>query len=190
MAEKEVKVTKDVKQPNTDKIESEKVTQTSPTVGGTTVGHHPLSSPYFWLIISSAVLLALIIAGIVAAAIRHHEMEQQANRPGYGWSSLVTGSGPFGGRTHGYYWSTTSSQDGPTTTTTVTNYTYTSGVVTKVSGDSLTVAGNGKAETIKTNSSTQYIGDTKPAVNDSVTIVGTADSKGTITATQIRVNND
>jgi hypothetical protein len=81
-----------------------------------------------------------------------------------------------------------SSSDGLTTTTTNTTYTQTQGVVTAVNSDSIVVAGGGKTQTIKTNSSTTYASDTKPAVNDTVVVVGTKDGD-TITATQIAVYN-
>jgi len=81
-----------------------------------------------------------------------------------------------------------SSSDGLTTTTTNTTYTQTQGVVTAVNGDSIVVAGGGKTQTIKTNSSTTYVDDTKAAVNDTVVVVGTKDGD-TITATQIAVYN-
>jgi hypothetical protein len=81
-----------------------------------------------------------------------------------------------------------SNSDGLTTTTTNTTYTQTEGVVTAVNGDSITVAGGGKTQTIKTNSSTTYADDVKPVVNDTVVVVGTKDGD-TITATQISVYN-
>lgn len=77
-----------------------------------------------------------------------------------------------------------SDSDGLTTTTTNTTYTQTQGVVTAVASDSITVAGGGKTQVIKTNSSTTYTDDVKPAVNDTVVVVGTK-SGDTITATQI-----
>jgi hypothetical protein len=81
-----------------------------------------------------------------------------------------------------------SSSDGLTTTTTNTTYTQTQGVVTQVNSDNIVVAGGGKTQKITTNSSTTYVGDTKPAVNDTVVVVGTK-SGDTITATQIEVFN-
>lgn len=187
MADKEVK-TQEIKEPVTDTIATKKVVVHPQDDGTAMVIRRPLRNPYFWLIIVSAVALALIIAGIIVAVVRHQEMQTNGPVTQPGYSSF---GGRFGdGSGRGSYWSETSSQNGPTTTTSVTNYTYTSGVVTKVSNGSLTVAGNGKAQTIKTNSSTQYVGNTKPAVNDSVTILGTADSNGTITATQVQVDNE
>lgn len=81
-----------------------------------------------------------------------------------------------------------STSDGLTTTTTNKTYTQTQGVVTTVNKDSIVVAGGGKAQTIKTNGDTTYVGDTKPAVNDTVVVVGTKDGD-TITATQVDVYN-
>ena len=81
-----------------------------------------------------------------------------------------------------------SSSDGLTTTTTNTTYTQTQGVVTAVNSDNIVVAGGGRTQTIKTNSSTTYANGTKPVVNDTVVVVGKKDGD-TITATQIAVNN-
>lgn len=78
--------------------------------------------------------------------------------------------------------------DGLTTTTTNTTYTQTRGVVTAVNTDAVTVAGGGKTQTIKTNSSTKYADDMKPKVNDSVVITGTKDGD-VLTATQVAVIN-
>lgn len=75
--------------------------------------------------------------------------------------------------------------DGSVTTTV---YNYLTGVVVAVNSDNIVVAGNGKQTTIKTNSSTSYVNDTKPVVNDSVTIAGTT-ADNVITATQIAVAN-
>lgn len=81
-----------------------------------------------------------------------------------------------------------SDSDGLTTTTTNTTYTQTQGVITAVNNGTIVVAGGGKTQTIKTNSSTTYANDTKPAVNDTVVVTGTKDGD-TITATQIAVYN-
>jgi len=94
-------------------------------------------------------------------------------------------SGFFGERT---IMTSQSNSDGLTTTTTNTTYTQTQGVVTAVSGDSIVIAGGGKTQKIMTNGSTTYTNDTKPAVNDTVVVVGTKDGD-TITATQVAVYN-
>lgn len=78
--------------------------------------------------------------------------------------------------------------DGLTTTTTTTTYTQTEGVITAVNTDSVVVAGGGKTQTIKTNGSTQYVNNVKPAVNDTVVVTGTK-SGDTLTATQVAVYN-
>jgi hypothetical protein len=57
-----------------------------------------------------------------------------------------------------------------------------------VNNDNIVIAGNGKQTTIKTNSSTTYVDDVKPAENDTVVIAGTT-KDGTVTATHIRVAN-
>jgi uncharacterized membrane protein len=71
---------------------------------------------------------------------------------------------------------------------TTTVYNYVTGVVTAINSDNIVIAGNGKQTTIKTNSSTSYVGNTKPAVNDTVSIAGTT-ADNVITATQISVAN-
>ena len=73
-------------------------------------------------------------------------------------------------------------------TVTTTVYTTQTGVVTAINSDSIVIAGNGKQTTIKTNSSTQYDNGTKPAVNDTVTVIGTT-ANNTTTATEIGVVN-
>lgn len=65
-----------------------------------------------------------------------------------------------------------------------------SGVVTQVSGDSFTIAGNGVTKTIKTTGSTTYnTGSGKVAVNDSV-IVSATQSGDTLTAVTVHVVNN
>ena len=92
------------------------------------------------------------------------------------------GGQPFDGT--GRYISTEVTNDSVTTTV----YNYKRGVVVAVNKDSIEIAGGGKRTTIKTNSSTVYTDDTKPAVNDTVTVTGTT-TDGTITATEITVQN-
>lgn len=127
----------------------------------------------------------LVVGGLwVFHSIANHQnsvggmtMSQHMGRQGF--------AGPAGERTYSV---SQSSSDGLTTTTTNTTYTQTQGVVTAVNGDSIVVAGGGKTQTIKTNSSTTYVDDVKAAVNDTVVVVGTKDGD-TITATQIAVYN-
>ena len=61
------------------------------------------------------------------------------------------------------------------------------GVVTAINGDKLTIAGNGTTSTVSTTSSTQYVGASQVAIDDTVMISGTTAS-GTLTATQIVIN--
>jgi hypothetical protein len=64
-----------------------------------------------------------------------------------------------------------------------------SGVVTQVSADSFTIAGNGTTKTIKTTGSTTYnTGSGKAAVNDSVHVSATKNGD-TLTAVSVRVAN-
>ena len=66
------------------------------------------------------------------------------------------------------------------------------GVVTAVSGDTITVSGNGKQVTVKKTDNTIIGGDKSDnlAVNDSVIVMGTTASDGTVTATRIIVQNN
>ncbi len=138
-----------------------------------------------WVVIVGFVVLILLVvaAMVVAHGVRDNLVGQR--QPRY----QMTSRGGYGGYPNGSFYSQTSNSDGLTTTTTTTRYTYTTGVVTKVNNDSIVVAGNGKAQTIATNSSTTYDNGTKPAVNDTVQVIGTADSSGNITATEVQVLN-
>lgn len=63
------------------------------------------------------------------------------------------------------------------------------GVVTQVNGDTFTIAGNGATKNITTNSSTVYAPESqKPAVNDSVIVIG-KDSNGTFIASSVHILN-
>ncbi len=138
-----------------------------------------------WVVIGAVVLSALIaVGGLIAVRMLANRVNSAvSNRNG---TSLVAPRPRFANeRTYNV---SQSSSDGLTTTTTNTTYTQTQGVVTQVNSDNIVVAGGGKTQTITTNSSTTYVGDTKPAVNDTVVIVGTK-SGDTITATQIEVFN-
>ena len=61
------------------------------------------------------------------------------------------------------------------------------GVVTEINGDKVTVVGGGTSNIVTTNSSTQYIGASSLAVNDTVSIVGQYNNN-TLTATSITIN--
>jgi len=136
-----------------------------------------------WVIgIVAAVVVIYILAIVIGLTILHATDSGQR-----GFTRTGT-TQQFGGRPRAAidrnYTVQQSDSDGLTTTTTNTTYTQTQGVVTAVASDSITVAGGGKTQVIKTNSSTTYTDDVKPAVNDTVVVVGTK-SGDTITATQI-----
>lgn len=64
------------------------------------------------------------------------------------------------------------------------------GVVTSIKGDKIMIAGHGKKVTVKKTDSTVISGDEDTlAVNDSVSVVGSTASDGTVTATRIIVQN-
>jgi hypothetical protein len=143
-----------------------------------------------WVIgIVAIVVVVYLMLAVAGLWIFHAVAEHQNGTNNVG--TMMTGRQMrrgFGGNTQQTYNVSQSSSDGLTTTTTNTTYTQTQGVVTAVNSDSIVVAGGGKTQTIKTNSSTTYSNDTKPAVNDTVVVVGTKDG-ATITATQIAVYN-
>ena len=65
-----------------------------------------------------------------------------------------------------------------------------SGVVTAINGDTITVSGQGKQVTVKKSSSTTISGDaTSVAVNDTVIVLGTTNSDGSVDATRIAIRN-
>ncbi|HEY8886269.1 MAG TPA: hypothetical protein VIM31_02080 [Candidatus Microsaccharimonas sp.] len=179
---------------HTREIRDEVVTEkTTPHVDGVpvkTVTRRRHSRQWVIAVVAIAVVvyLMLAVAGlwIFQTVANHRDVgvngmggmttARQAGRQGFGMN---------GDRTYNLR---QSSSDGLTTTTTNTTYTQTQGVVTAVTSDSIVVAGGGKTQTIKTNTSTTYVDDTKAAVNDTVVIVGTKDGD-TITATQIAVYN-
>lgn len=66
-----------------------------------------------------------------------------------------------------------------------------SGVITAINGDTITVAGGGKQVTVKKTSTTVISGDeTAIAVNDTVVVMGTKNSDGSVTATRIMIRNN
>ena len=140
-----------------------------------------------WLAIGGA----LLIVGTTALLIVVTNMVQDRLQPEQQSTQRIETRMRFGGGGYrtGAFYTQSSDSDGLTTTTTTTKYTYTQGVVTKVNGDSIVVAGGGKTQTIKTNSDTSYVDDTKPAVNDTVVVIGKADNDGAVTATELRVAN-
>lgn len=133
-----------------------------------------------------ALYILIMIAGfLIVRVMRDGGDNQNVERTGMsrqfnGMQSRVNGDQTFR--------ETSTTSDGLTSTSTTTTYTQTQGVVTAVNPDTIVVAGGGKTQTIKTNSSTTYAQDKKPVVNDTVVVVGTKDGD-TITATQISVYN-
>jgi hypothetical protein len=135
------------------------------------------------------VYLMLVVGGLwIFHSIAEQQNVGQNNTAGGMGTARQAGRSGFGANADRTYNLRQSSSDGLTTTTTNTTYTQTEGVVTAVNSDNIVVAGGGKTQTITTNSSTTYANDTKPAVNDTVVVVGTKDGD-TITATQIAVYN-
>jgi uncharacterized protein YdeI (BOF family) len=153
--------------------------------GGRAVVTNNRQTWVIWTVIAGFVVLILLV--MAAIFVVHRVAERSTTNTNV---PQFISRGGFGGYHGVTYYSQSSSTDGPTTTTTTTKYTVTVGVVTKVNSDSIVVAGNGKTQTIATNSSTTYFNDTKPAVNDTVRIVGTADSNNKVTATEVEVANN
>jgi hypothetical protein len=138
-----------------------------------------------WVVLGAVVLAGLLAVGALLAGRVLLNRYSALTSPRVG-THLMVSHPRFGGDST--FSVSQSSSDGLTTTTTNTTYTQTQGVVTQVNSDNIVVAGGGKTQKITTNSSTTYVGDTKPAVNDTVVVVGTK-SGDTITATQIEVFN-
>ena len=131
-------------------------------------------------------IIVLYIAAIMIGLTIYRAVEDRRSNMYGGTSTMreINGTPRFNGEQT--YTVRHITSDGLTTTTTNQTFTQTQGVVTAANGDSITVAGGGKTQVIKTNGDTAYMDDTKPAVNDTVVIVGTKDGD-TITATEIRV---
>ena len=122
-------------------------------------------------------LAALVVVLLAAAVVTHHRRQvARWDRPLDGEQGMMThrfgpghefGSGGmhFGGR----------------------GDIQLQGVVTKVEGDTVTVAGGGKTNTIKVSPNTRYSGGSNVAVNDTVIVRGPLDGN-TLSATQILVN--
>lgn len=133
------------------------------------------------LIIAVIVLVAL---AMVAGFMINNRLERRLIDQPYYTVNRMMHYGGGAGVGYGQYVQTTASSGSVTTTV----YNYQTGVVTAVNSDSIVIAGNGQQTTIKTNSSTQYVNNKKPAVNDTVSVIGTT-TDNTITATQISVVN-
>ncbi len=141
-------------------------------------------------LIFTVVILSMLVLGLVATTgymlaggyVRHSSLVDDSGFTAM--SRVMRFGGDRSGIGYGSYVNTQVSGD--TVTTTV--YTTQTGVVTAVNSDNIVIAGNGKQTTVKTNSSTQYDNGTKPAVNDTVTVVGTT-VDNTTTATEIGVVN-
>ena len=133
------------------------------------------------LIIAILILLALAVgAGYM---MNNHFERRLISQPNYTVNRMMRYD-DNSGVGYGQYVETTASSGSITTTV----YNYKTGVVTAVNSDNIVIAGNGKQTTIKTDSSTQYVGGTKPVVNDTVSVIGTT-TDNTITATRISVVN-
>jgi len=149
----------------------------------------PLPTKRRWIIWSIVGASGVLLLAISAALFIHGHRERAMDR--YSTPDIRINSGYHGwggGYRSATFYTQSSETDGPTTTTTTVQRTYTQGVVKSVSGDNIVVVGNGKEETIKTDSDTVYTTDTKPEANDSVVIIGTADGD-TITADRVTVAN-
>lgn len=164
---------------------------TAPAHETTVVATPPVRERQLWVvwvvIVGFIVLMLLVIAAIVVSNCISENAVDQSDNSQIPYSSRHM---QYGYGNDGSYYQTTTNTDGPTTTTTTMRYTQTIGVVTQVNANNIVVAGNGKSQTITTNSSTTYDNDTKPAVNDTVNVIGTADSNGNITATEVMVVNN
>jgi hypothetical protein len=177
MAEKEKIVLDD------DSDEEEVVGHTTPTTA-VVQRRHSQKWVLWVVIIVVLVYLILVVGGImIFQAIGNHGQNALSNNTTTG--QLTRGPRYSNQQTFNVR---SDNSDGLTTTSTNTTYTRTEGVVTAVNSGNIVVAGGGKTQTITTNSSTTYDGGTKPAVNDTVEVIGT-ESGTTITATEVAVLN-
>ena len=132
--------------------------------------HKPVNKPVF-IVVALIAAFVILMAGLVlgrGANFRMNRFGITRVKPGY--STMMSSAGP------------STIINGSST-----NQDSIQGVVTNVSGSTLTIAGYGATNTVVTNSSTQYIGGSTPLVNDTVVVVGTINSN-TFTATQISIN--
>jgi len=119
-----------------------------------------------------AVFILIIIVGLISGVAFHHRLNENVSiiqDKGFGAPGMMLRSGE---RTQ---WNSTQA-----------NQQVLSGVVTGVNGTTFTLAGEGNTNSITTNDSTQYTNDTKPAVNDTVTVYGTTNN-GVFTAQEVVV---
>jgi hypothetical protein len=146
-------------------VEPVKVIKTSPPWPLITIG-----------VFGSVVLVAVIIGGLMF--VRAHHEQELTTRPGMmGQLDQNGGQQLFnrGGTRRGGMMQSAAAN----------------GVVTTITGDTITVAGQGKTVTVKKSSTTTIGGDkTDIAVNDSVIVFGTANSDGSVNATRIDVRNE
>jgi hypothetical protein len=138
-------------------------------------------------LIATLIIVVLIVLGLVMVAgfmMNNRYQRGLMDQPNFTVNSMMRNGHYGSGASYGQYVQTQASSGSVTTTV----YNYQTGVVIAVNSDNIVIAGNGQQTTIKTNSSTQYIGGKKPVVNDTVSVVGTT-TDNTITATQIGVVN-
>ena len=179
MAEKEQKIVKEIAE------ERPIAAHTSKVVKDVAVANNRPTKWLLWLVIG--IIAVYVISMVIGFGVFHAIANRNGNDMMNGTQTSQMMNRPHFTNESSYNVQQ-SSFDGLTTTTTNTTYTQTEGVVTAVNSDNIVVAGGGRTQTIKTNSSTTYLSDTKPAVNDTVVVVGTKDGD-TITATQIAVYN-
>ena len=151
--------------------QSEEPTKATETTKETAVETNKQRSPLWWIL--GTVLVVLVLLFLAGAAKRAFHDESKFNdrfdRGGFG---MIEGRGGRGGHM----------------TDRLNDDTSVSGVVIKIDGSMLTVAGNGTTKQVTINDSTEYYGATQPVkVNDSVRIHGTT-SNDVFTAAQIMIS--
>lgn len=147
--------------------------------------HTPSPQRKAWIIglsVAAGLLLVAVIALAVAYTIESQSTKDRERSQSQGSGFVFEQRGSGFGRGH----AVRTEIDGDTVTTTV--YKYLTGVVVKVTNDTIVVAGGGKQTTIQTDRNTTYVAGVKPAVDDTIVVAGTT-SDGVITATDIRVAN-
>ena len=143
--------------------------------------HRPISRRTgTWIVVVASLLVALLILGLIGTSIAA-KYARNSNIYGDNNSSMMNGQGRWRSNMPTVYVQRDPSID--------TNTVQMTGVVSAVSGDTITLIGNGTSTAVKTNDSTTYNTVAKKvSVNDSVIVSGVS-SGGTFTANTVSIVN-
>lgn len=122
-------------------------------------------------------IVAVVLAFVAGAGVmRSHYDREDTTRP------MGVGGFVMGGPGHASF-----GGEGRRLNSSDDNTNRLSGVVTAVNGTTFTIGGHGATNSVVTNSTTQFTGGDKVAVNDSVLVSGVV-ANGTFTATRVIIN--